>query len=125
MKEKPSQEVPAGDVKDYMSVEIEIVKFFDEDLGKMVSREVHLSPNATCELCGKITDKSEFCIYGYDFNKNIYIGWCFECTRKRRFAKKEEPPSISLEERIRIRNNILKYFPNVKFREIKCGDEND
>ena len=37
-----------------------IVSSYDEKLNQMVSREVYLSDNATCEHCAKEANKKDF-----------------------------------------------------------------
>ena len=49
-----------------------IVSSYDEKLNQMVSREVYLSDNATCEHCGKDANKKYFPYYHYDFEKKKY-----------------------------------------------------
>lgn len=67
-----------------------IVSCYDEKLNEMVSREVYLSDNATCEHCAKEANKKDFIYYHYDFDKKKYIGLCNDCKAKMRSLHKSE-----------------------------------
>ena len=63
---------------------------FDDDSDlqnrKSLSKVVP-SSDATCELCGKVADKSKFIYYSYSYDKAAFIGWCKECTTEKRRHK--------------------------------------
>lgn len=72
-----------------------IVSRYDEKLNQMVSREVYLSDDSTCEHCGKEAEKKKFPYYHYDFDKKKYTGWCMDCLDKMRSLHKSESAAPS------------------------------